>query len=1461
MIRRTLLLVGLAILTAIGCYYTFSTGKSKHPVEAAHAPAAPAVTPTGVAKPPVAQLTSVVAASTNSAVSGQVKSRELDPALNPYAAALHGPGKSKRAWDANFLKSLGHPQSGEPIRFELTEGRMASGTIQITQYRDGELTYVSGELAEPEKGKFFFLTPPAEGKAGKAVGVVELPASQTAYRIEPTGINGEPELWQRRMDEVLCQAMPLAEDTGSTNEVANMPPLRPDLDPLLYVPSYNSNIVSLQSYPGSPAVLLLDFFGGYTITWGGAAYPKPSVSNAQIKDLWKRVAEDYMAFNINVTTDLRVYQNAPATSRQRCVFTPSTPAIGPGAAGVAYIGSWNWGSDTVCWSIYTTGKNGGEVGAHEPGHTLGLSHMGTNIGTNHTEYYTGQGAAPTGWCPIMGAGYYQPVTTFSKGDYANPSNTQDQENMITTQNNNVSYRPDDTGSTLATSRYLEIYSDLTASAEGVIEKQDDTDAFQFTTTGGQINLTASPVGDWADLAVMATLADATDTIIASNNPQTVLSATINTNLPAGTYTFRVTGAGRNNPLVDGFSSYASKGYYSIAGSVGGGYLPTRLSVMEHSANGTVVGIVAANNTNDALIYTIVSGNTSNTFSINANGIMTVANSATLDYARLATNTMYAVQFELFVNIADQTDPTQTEVSRRVVIAVQNSAVNNPIALTGFNASVIAPYTATLASKKATAFDIPNNIAFYEAGLNGNAQVSGSGGNQGLPGSGTILSPNDGTVFQLGPYGKTNVLMLGSPYPTTRTLTFLNPQAYNSLSILASSANGGGLGTFVITFTNGSTSQVLNYNAQDWFNNTGNVGIQGFGRLQLNSGLFTEDNGSANPNLYQTTIDLSVLGLNQAVASIAFTKPAAAGSSGIFAVSGVPMPAQVSIAKQPVSVTNQTAGASSIFTTAAMGTPPLGYQWYSGTPGSETLLPGQNGNSLTVTPVQVNQITNYYVVVTNSSSAATSSVATLTVYRSPVIVQQPGPTNSTLFTGGKISFSLGVTASTPVTYSLALNGANISSSASSTFNLNNLQAANAGNYTLIAQNSFGSVTSRVVSVTVQAAPTNPFWQNVLANNPMGYWRLDEKTGTIAHDYVAGNNGTFNSVTLNQPGNNTLDTHTAVKFGPAINSYVGGIPIDFSTTNNPAFSVEAWVKGAAQSTDAGIVTRGTGSGGEQFNLDTGGTSHAFRFFVRDGASSTARLASGNVVLNNAWHHVVGVCDEPNGIVVLYVDGVSNAAGTIPSGSGLKSSANAMTIGSRQSGTTAYDSQFNGSIEEVAVYNYALSAAQVQAHFGAVTNRSPSFLVNPFTVAGVTAGQNYSVNMATNASDPNADTMTFSKLSGPGWLTLAGNGLLSGMPVSGDVGTNVFLVKVADPAGAFNTATMNLVVAAAPLITSTMGLQGSNVVLNWTGGIPPYRVLVATNLTVPISWQNFGAPVSGNSLSLTPSNDAAFYQIQGQ
>ena len=185
MIKRVARFAGVAAIILAGLYFTFSHSRLK----SGSAATAPEVA--GARTGPVALSPTERSglAGTNSAPSAvqQPQSRESDPGLNPYAAALREPGKSKRAWDLDFLKRRQKVSGGEKIDFELTEGRMASGTIQTTQFREGELVYLSGELIQPEKGKFFFLTPPLAGKAGKAVGVVEFPASGTAYCIEPTG--------------------------------------------------------------------------------------------------------------------------------------------------------------------------------------------------------------------------------------------------------------------------------------------------------------------------------------------------------------------------------------------------------------------------------------------------------------------------------------------------------------------------------------------------------------------------------------------------------------------------------------------------------------------------------------------------------------------------------------------------------------------------------------------------------------------------------------------------------------------------------------------------------------------------------------------------------------------------------------------------------------------------------------------------------------------------------------------------------------------------------------------------------------------------------------------------------------------------------------------------------------------------------------------------------------------------
>ena len=96
--------------------------------------------------------------------------------------------------------------------------------------------------------------------------------------------------------------------------------------------------------------------------------------------------------------------------------------------------------------------------------------------------------------------------------------------------------------------------------------------------------------------------------------------------------------------------------------------------------------------------------------------------------------------------------------------------------------------------------------------------------------------------------------------------------------------------------------------------------------------------------------------------------------------------------------------------------------------------------------------------------------------------------------------------------------------------------------------------------------------------------------------------------------------------------------------------------------------------------------------------------------------------------------------------------------------------------------------------------------------------------------------------------------------DIGANVFTVSLADTNGWSSTATMTITVVPAPLLASLSVSQGTNLVLNWSGGQPPYSVQMATDLATP-AWQTIAGPMTNTTLLVTPTNAAAFYRIQGQ
>lgn len=435
-----------------------------------------------------------------------------------------------------------------------------------------------------------------------------------------------------------------------------------------------------------------------------------------------------------------------------------------------------------------------------------------------------------------------------------------------------------------------------------------------------------------------------------------------------------------------------------------------------------------------------------------------------------------------------------------------------------------------------------------------------------------------------------------------------------------------------------------------------------------------------------------------------------------------------ISTQPVSA-NANQNSAFTNTVVAGGSKPLAYQWYKNNQplpvgGQTNLASGATNASLILNPVlPTDASTNYYVVVTNSYGSATSAVWSLTVFTLPVFVAEPITTtrtnNITLFAGAHPTFGAATIGLQPISLQWFTNGvaATTNGPANTNYTLAPVQFGGLTNLFCVASNVLGRTTNTPVSVTLLPDPAAPYPQEVLAANPIGYWRLNEPEqgggddGVIADDYWGANNGVYSNTFLGQPGYNlfTDPFTTAAQFGSvaSANSDAFGVQgVDFTapTNTSKAFSVEAWVNGGPQTLDAGIVSRADyGGGGEQFDLDTGSDSvvpsHAFRFVVRDGTTAAlAHNAISSIGPDNAWHYLVGVCDEPNGAVYLYVDGRLSGQNVLAPGSGIRSSTNAMTIGSRNSSPSVVgnDLQFSGFVNDVAVYNRALSASEVSAHY---------------------------------------------------------------------------------------------------------------------------------------------------------------------
>jgi hypothetical protein len=361
-------------------------------------------------------------------------------------------------------------------------------------------------------------------------------------------------------------------------------------------PARTTAIPKYSSKPDSKYVIYIDLDGeSGNSTWGNInAQPLQAWTDAEVFEIWQVAAQDYLTWDVNVTTDRSKYDAQTLSTKMMCIVTSTLDAAGGQAiGGIAHIGSFGGGSYDPCWVFNKGVKVTGETVSHEVGHTVGLNHDGKGSAV----YYQGHNS----WAPIMGAVYSTSAIKidnpnalghWSKGEYSGSTNTENDLSIIGT-SNGFSARADEHGNAYNASPStltIELDGAVVGSKNiGIINNATDLDVFKLNISAGDLNLLVAPyysteLSRYPNLNVKLRLLNSSGTAIATVdslpptdfNTWAAMSANVKvTGLAAGVYYLEVDGTKQGSSASVGYSDYCSIGGFNISGVV-----PKPVSVIE-----------------------------------------------------------------------------------------------------------------------------------------------------------------------------------------------------------------------------------------------------------------------------------------------------------------------------------------------------------------------------------------------------------------------------------------------------------------------------------------------------------------------------------------------------------------------------------------------------------------------------------------------------------------------------------------------------------------------------------------------------------------------------------------------------------------------------------------------------------------------------------------------------------------
>jgi hypothetical protein len=417
-----------------------------------------------------------------------------------------------------------------------------------------------------------------------------------------------------------------------------------------------------------------------------------------------------------------------------------------------------------------------------------------------------------------------------------------------------------------------------------------------------------------------------------------------------------------------------------------------------------------------------------------------------------------------------------------------------------------------------------------------------------------------------------------------------------------------------------------------------------------------------------------------------------------------------VVEDPASITVSSGGTAK-FTVIGDGATPLSYKWLRN--GSAISGATTNPLSFTATYPADNGV-NFSVVLSNSFGSVTSAPALLTVVGTLSIDHQPFSITRTAGSNSMAAFRVDASGAVPIRYQWSkVSGGTtntIPGATNDTLWLSGIQVADSGSsYFCHVTNAFVVTNSDPASLTVNARAVNvgldTYGKIIVADHPVAYWRVDESSGTTAVDAVGSFDGNYafagSDLALGYAPGIPHATNAAIHI---TNSATVTIPyaLELNPVTGP-WSAEFWLQPTSQ--DPGNFHTPISSEGS-----VPGHIYGWNIYQHVASAWTLALFNGGVspgffsdfadipLVNNRWYHIV-VTDDLTTLRLYvnnsFVTSAARAGNFIPNGingdPGVQ--AGPTTFGVRSDGQFG---GWDGGMDEVAIYNYALSAAQVRNHF---------------------------------------------------------------------------------------------------------------------------------------------------------------------